>query len=73
MKDKLTKYLVVTFCVVATLALFSTLEPWRVETFTDNTPTDAEICGGYEPYRGKDNILVCWCNGSQKAKPGKCK
>lgn len=35
--------------------------------------TDAEKCGDYEPYRGKDDILMCWCSDNEKAKPGKCR
>lgn len=71
--DKLAKYVVVTFCIGAFLALMSELEPWYNETFTDNTPTDAELCAPKDPVkRGVSEILYCDCGDGELQEPGKC-
>lgn len=74
--DKLTQYLVVTFCIGATLALFSTLEPW-VDELSGETERlekeklDAESCPSYTPIY-IDNVLFCQCSDTESQKPNKC-
>jgi len=74
--DKLSKTIVVLCVTSLTLWLFSTLEPWIDETFREekiDIESDIEKCGKYTPYRGKDDILMCWCSDNEKGKPGKCR
>lgn len=74
--DKLSKYLVVTFCIGLFLALLSTLEPWWNETTGQaeidlKAKLDAEKCASYTPLY-IDNLLFCQCSDTESQKPNKC-
>lgn len=79
--DKLSKTLVILFCISAFLALLSTLEPWYAETFGSaeesidaklQAEQDAKLC---YPHKVKivNGIAYCHCGKGQHQEPGKCK
>ena len=74
--DKLSKYLVVTFCIGAFLALLSTLEPWVDELSgeaerAEKAKLDIKSCASYTPIY-INNVLFCQCSDNESQKPNKC-
>jgi len=66
--DKLTQYLVVTFCIGLTLALFSTLKPWFNELsgedkIIEKAKLDAASCPKTE-YKIIDEVTYCDYQGT---------